>query len=466
MAKAKIHYVCSDCGASHSKWQGQCSQCLEWNTLQTFRESPAAAQHAGQTAAAFTKAAGYSGQQSQVQLLGEVEVGEIPRTSSGSDELDRVLGGGIVPASVILLGGYPGAGKSTLLLQLAGRMSAHQEVLYVTGEESLQQLAMRAQRLKIDVSRLQVMAESDLHEVMAQVSSRKPQMLIIDSIQVMFLSELQAAAGGVTQVRECAALLTRYAKQSGTSILMVGHVTKEGALAGPKVLEHIIDTSILLEGTADSRFRLLRATKNRFGAVNELGVFAMLDSGLKDVKNPSAIFLDQTGEEAAGSLVTVAWEGSRPLLIEVQALVDNAAGSSPRRLAVGTDPQRLAMLLAVLHKHGGLQCHDQDVFINVVGGVKIAETGSDLALVLAIASSFRNRAIPRSTIVFGEIGLGGEIRPVSSGTERIIEARKHGFERFIVPKANLPKSGSAAARQLEGQSVIGVRTLAEALDQL
>ena len=452
MAKSKTQYVCTECGAESRKWLGQCLQCNAWNTISEFREArlPAGGGH--------IRSSGFAGQKAVLQKLDDIALEDVSRIVTGSQELDRVLGGGLVPGSVVLLGGYPGAGKSTLLLQISCRLAASAKILYVSGEESVQQIAMRARRLQLASNGLEVMAETDIETIIATASSLSPAILIVDSIQVMYNAELQSAPGSVAQVREAAAVLTRYAKQSGTIMLIVGHVTKDGSLAGPKVLEHMIDASIMLEGQQDSRFRTLRAVKNRFGAVNELGVFAMLETGMKDVKNPSAIFLNREAEVSSGSLVTVTWEGTRPLLVAIQALVDQGYGAAPKRLAIGMDPQRLALLLAVLHRHGGLQLGDQDVFINVVGGVKINETSADLAVLLAIASSFRDRALPRDWVVFGEVGLSGEIRPVSSGQERVLEAAKHGFKKALVPEANVPR------KIPEGIEVVSLKKLAEALE--
>ncbi|HAI33815.1 MAG TPA: DNA repair protein RadA, partial [Alcanivorax sp.] len=402
----------------------------------------------------------FSGQLSEVRQLNEIALEDSPRISAGMDELDRVLGGGLVPGSAILLGGHPGAGKSTLLLQVLCRLADREKCFYITGEESLAQVAMRADRLKLPKEKLRLAAETDVEQILELARKEQPRLLVVDSIQVMYLAGLQSAPGSVAQVREGAAALTRFAKQTGTVLLLVGHVTKDGTLAGPKVLEHMIDCSLMLEGSADARFRTLRGLKNRFGAVNELGVFAMTGEGLKEVKNPSAIFLNRADDIAPGSLVTVVWEGTRPLLVELQALVDASHFGNPRRVCVGLEANRLAMLLAVLHRHGGIQVGDQDVFANVVGGVKVAETAADLALVLAIVSSFRDRPLGRDLVVFGEIGLSGEIRPVPQGQERLYEAVKHGFKRAIIPKANKP-------RQLpDGVEVIAVSTLAEALEQL
>ena len=456
MAKAKSAFVCTECGAEYRKWQGQCSSCQEWNTLSEVRLAPArpgAATGGGRT--------GYAGGLSrEVVDLANVDLAEVPRLSSSFEEFDRVLGGGLVPGSAVLLGGNPGAGKSTLLLQTACKLAQERSVLYVTGEESLSQVAMRAHRLQLPSRGLKMLAETSVETILAVAERERPQILVIDSIQTMHLEDIGSAPGGVAQVRESAAALTRFAKQSNTVLLLVGHVTKDGTLAGPKVLEHMIDASLLLEGGADSRFRTLRGQKNRFGAVNELGVFAMLEHGLKEVKNPSAIFLSRGEEQAPGSLVMVVWEGTRPILVEVQALLDDSALGNPRRVAVGLDQNRLAMLLAVLHRHGGLFTGDQDVFLNVVGGVKVLETSADLAVLLAVVSSLQSRPLARELVVFGEVGLSGEIRPVPSGQERIVEAAKHGFTRAIVPRANVPR------RAPEGMEVVAVDKLAEALEVL
>lgn len=452
MAKSKTAYVCTDCGAEHSKWSGQCADCGAWNTLSEFRV-------AGSKEPAAARLAGYAGQASSVKTLDEIELKSEPRIGSGFDEFDRVLGGGLVAGSAILVGGNPGAGKSTLLLQSLCHLAQEWDALYVTGEESLQQVAMRAQRLGLSAGRLKLLAETNVELILQAARAHAPRILVVDSIQVTHLAEIASAPGGVAQVRECAAALTRFAKQTGTVLFLVGHVTKDGTLAGPKVLEHIIDCSIMLESSDDSRFRILRGHKNRFGAVNELGVFAMTEQGLREVKNPSAIFLSRAKDAAPGSVVMVVWEGTRPLLVEVQALVDDTNGN-PRRVAVGTDANRLAMLLAVLHRHGGLSLGGQDVFINVVGGVKVLETSADLALLLAAVSSFRDRPLPLDLVVFGEVGLAGEIRPVPNGQERLFEAAKHGFQRAIVPKANMPKGG------ISGMEIIGVHTLGEALEAL
>ncbi|RDE18870.1 DNA repair protein RadA [Motiliproteus coralliicola] len=456
MAKAKTAYVCNDCGSDYAKWQGQCSDCGAWNTLSEVRlgSSPSAARER------FSGYDGGAGQQGKVQKLAEVDLADLPRFSTENSELDRVLGGGLVPGSAILIGGHPGAGKSTLLLQVLCELANKYEALYVTGEESLQQVALRAKRLGLPTDKLNMLSETSVEQLVQIAQQHQPKVMVVDSIQVMHMADVQSAPGSVSQVRESAAYLTRFAKQTHTVLFLVGHVTKDGSLAGPKVLEHMIDCSLLLEGGHDSRFRTLRGQKNRFGAVNELGVFAMMESGLKEVKNPSAIFLNRTQEASAGSLVMVVWEGTRPMLVEIQALVDESHLNNPRRIAVGLDQNRLGMLLAVLHRHGGLHTGDQDVFVNVVGGVRVAETSADLALLLSVVSSFRDQTLPQNLVVFGEVGLAGEIRPVLSGQERIREAAKHGFQRAIVPKGNLPKD------KIEGMEVIGVEKLSEALEAI
>ncbi|WP_136254186.1 DNA repair protein RadA [Onishia niordana] len=458
MAKAKSAFVCTECGAEYRKWQGQCTSCREWNTLSEVQLAPS---RPGASASASHGRSGYAGGISRdVTDLASVDLSEVPRLSSTFGEFDRVLGGGLVPGSAVLLGGHPGAGKSTLLLQTACKLAQERASLYVTGEESLSQVAMRANRLQLPTQGLKMLAETSVETILGVAERERPEVLIIDSIQTMHLEDIASAPGGVAQVRESAAALTRFAKQSNTVLLLVGHVTKDGSLAGPKVLEHMIDASLLLEGDTDSRFRTLRGQKNRFGAVNELGVFAMLEHGLKEVKNPSAIFLSRSEEQASGSLVMVIWEGTRPILVEVQALLDDSPLGNPRRIAVGLDGNRLSMLLAVLHKHGGLFTGDQDVFLNVVGGVKVLETSADLAVLLAVVSSLQNRPLPRELVVFGEVGLSGEIRPVPSGQERIVEAAKHGFTRAIVPRGNAPKTSPA------GMEVVAVDKLADALEAL
>ena len=452
MAKApKTAYVCNDCGAEFSRWQGQCSACKAWNTISEVRLISASKPK-------NDRFSGYAGEtQAKIQTLSEISLQQTPRFSSGFNELDRVLGGGIVPGSAILIGGHPGAGKSTLLLQVMCGLAKNMTALYVTGEESLQQVAMRANRLGLPNDKLNMLSETSVEQICNLADQLKPQIIVIDSIQVMHLADIQSSPGSVAQVRECASFLTRYAKTRQAAIIMVGHVTKDGTLAGPKVLEHVIDCSLLLEGEADSRYRTLRSHKNRFGAVNELGVFCMTEQGLREVKNPSAIFLSRGDEMTSGSSVMVLWEGTRPLLVEIQALADHSMLANPRRVAVGLEQNRLALLLAVLHRHGGLQMADQDVFVNVVGGVKVSETGADLALLLALISSFRNQPLPQDLVIFGEVGLAGEIRPVPSGQERISEAAKHGFKRAIVPFGNKPKNA------LENMQVFTVKKLSDAL---
>ena len=457
MAKAKSAFVCTDCGAEFSQWQGQCSACKAWNTLAEIKigggGSPAAK--------ADFRRQGYAGDKSAVQSLADVDLESLPRFSTSIGELDRVLGGGLVPGSVVLIGGNPGAGKSTLLLQIMCLLAAAgKPALYVTGEESLQQVGMRAQRLNLPAGDLKMLAETNVELITRAAEQHQPDLLVVDSIQVMHSTDVPSAPGSVSQVRECAAYLIQFAKQTNTVLFLVGHVTKEGNLAGPKVLEHMIDCFVMLEGGSESKYRILRGQKNRFGAVNELGVFAMTEKGLKEVTNPSAIFLARTEEDSPGSLVMVLWEGTRPLLVEVQALVDASPLGNPRRVAVGLEQNRLAMLLAVLHRHGGLYMADQDVFVNVVGGVKVTETSADLALLLAIVSSFRDKALPRDLVVFGEVGLAGEIRPVPGGQERLREAAKHGFKRAIVPKANVPKT------PISGLEVVPVTKISQALDAI
>ncbi|WP_407274472.1 DNA repair protein RadA [Dickeya ananatis] len=455
MAKAvKRAFVCNECGADYPRWQGQCSACHAWNTITEVRLAAASSSSRSDR---FSGYAGDSGSVSRVQKLSDISLEALPRFSTGFLEFDRVLGGGVVPGSAILIGGNPGAGKSTLLLQTLCKLSAQMKTLYVTGEESLQQVAMRAHRLGLPAQHINMLSETSIEQICLIAEQEQPKLMVIDSIQVMHLADIQSSPGSVAQVRETAAYLTRFAKTRGVAIIMVGHVTKDGSLAGPKVLEHCIDCSVLLDGDADSRFRTLRSHKNRFGAVNELGVFAMTEQGLREVNNPSAIFLSRGDEITSGSSVMVVWEGTRPLLVEIQALVDQSMMANPRRVAVGLEQNRLAILLAVLHRHGGLQMSDQDVFVNVVGGVKVTETSADLALLLSLVSSFRDRPLPQDVVVFGEVGLAGEIRPVPSGQERIIEAAKHGFKRAIVPFANMPKKPPA------NMQVMGAKKLSDAL---
>ena len=447
--KVKTRFVCNQCAAFFPQWAGQCTQCGAWNALS--EEVVAARRHVGH------KSGHYANQSSLVTSVEEVVVEHTARFDTGLSELNRVLGGGLVDGSVVLIGGDPGIGKSTLLLQAFAHLSRQHRVLYVTGEESLQQVAMRATRLQLPLSGLRLLAETQVESILAHAVHERPSIMVIDSVQTLLTESLSSAAGGVSQVREASAQVVRYAKSQQTAVFLVGHVTKEGALAGPRVLEHMVDCVLYFEGQADSRFRVIRAIKNRFGAVNELGVFAMTDKGLKEVANPSAIFLSRQPEPTPGSAVMVTWEGSRPMLVEIQALVDEAHGQQARRVTAGLEPNRLAILLAVLHRHGGVATFDQDVFINVVGGVKVSETGSDLALIAAVVSSLRNRVFDSETIIFGEVGLAGEIRPVQSGQERLKEAAKHGFKRAIVPYANAPKQAIA------GLEVQGVKKLQEVL---
>jgi DNA repair protein RadA/Sms len=454
MAKQKNAYVCTDCGAEHGQWQGQCVACKEWNTLSKIMLGSAATP----SAKPDFRTQGYAGKTSGVQDLAEIDLASVPRLSTNISEFDRVLGGGLVPGSAILIGGNPGAGKSTLLLQVMCQMAQSMSALYVTGEESLQQVGMRARRLGLPEKNLKMLAETNVEKICQIAQQQQPKLLVVDSIQVMHSADIASAPGSVSQVRECAAYLIQYAKQTNTVLFLVGHVTKDGSLAGPKVLEHMIDCFLMLEGGSDNKYRTMRGQKNRFGAVNELGVFAMTEKGLKEVKNPSAIFLARTEDESPGSLVTVLWEGTRPLLVEIQALVDGTQMGNPRRVAVGSDTNRLAMLLAVLHRHGGMFMADQDVFVNVVGGVKVTETSADLAVVLSIVSSFRDKPLAHELVVFGEVGLAGEIRPVPSGQERLLEAAKHGFKRAIVPKANVPRGG------VNGMEIIGVTRLSQAIE--
>ncbi len=453
--KARTAFVCGDCGAESNKWQGQCGECGAWNTLtQIVLESAASA------ASPAARRSSWAGKidPPKVTPLKDVLHQEDARTSTGISEFDRVLGGGLVEGAVILIGGDPGIGKSTLLLQALASMAGRLPALYVTGEESLAQVAGRASRLGLPLDGLSALAETGVERILEQASQMKPKLLVADSVQTLWTESLTAAPGSVSQVRESAARLVRYAKETGTAIFLVGHVTKEGGIAGPRVLEHMVDAVLYFEGDSGSRFRVLRAFKNRFGAVNELGVFAMSDKGLREVPNPSAIFLSGGSTPQPGSCVMVTREGTRPLLVEVQALVDSSPLSNPRRVAVGLEQNRLAMLLAVLHRHGGIMIGDQDVFVNVVGGIRVQETAADLPVLLAVLSSLRDRPLAEKTIAFGEVGLSGEIRPVPNGEERLKEAATHGFRRAIVPKANAPKAGS-----YKGMDVVAVERLADAL---
>src|SRR5450830_1949707 len=453
MAKAKTVYSCIECGASEPKWQGQCPSCMAWNTLvESIAETITTNRYAN-------KFEGLA-QSSVLQKLSSIQAADIARQPTGIAEFDRVLGGGLVEGGVVLIGGDPGIGKSTLLLQVLCHLGKSSQAIYVSGEESPQQIAMRAKRLGLDASQVELLAEINLEKILATLQTHKPNIAVIDSIQTVYSEALQSAPGSVAQVRECSAQLTRLAKQLGITVILVGHVTKDGTLAGPRVLEHIVDTVLYFEGDQNSSFRLIRAFKNRFGAVNELGVFAMTEKGLREVSNPSALFLSQRDAQVAGSCVMVTQEGTRPLLVEIQALVDSSHAPNARRLSVGLEQNRLAMLLAVLHRHAGVAAFDQDVFINAVGGVKIAEPAADLAVLLAINSSMRNKPLPRSLVVFGEVGLAGEIRPAPRGQERLKEAAKLGFKIAMIPKANAPK------QKIDGLTIIAVERIDEAMSKI
>jgi DNA repair protein RadA/Sms len=454
MAKAKTQYTCSDCGGVASKWTGQCAACQQWNTMvETVVETPGLNRLSQTVHRSLAQTA-------PVLSLADIDAIDVPRFGTGIEEFDRVLGGGLVAGGVVLIGGDPGIGKSTLLLQALANISHIKSTLYVSGEESGAQIAMRARRLDVDGRDLKLQAEIQLEKILGTLADLKPEVAVIDSIQTVYSDALTSAPGSVAQVRECAAQLTRVAKQTGVTIILVGHVTKEGALAGPRVLEHIVDTVLYFEGDTQSSYRLVRAIKNRFGAVNELGVFAMTEKGLKGVSNPSALFLSQHDNQVPGSCVMVTQEGTRPLLVEIQALVDTSHLPHARRLSVGLEQNRLAMLLAVLHRHAGIAAFDQDVFINAVGGVKITEPAADLAVLLAINSSMRNKPLPRGLVVFGEIGLAGEIRPAPRGQERLREAAKLGFSIAMIPKANAPK------QKIEGMTIVAVERIDEAFNKL
>jgi DNA repair protein RadA/Sms len=455
MAKPRTSFVCSECGAVATRWSGQCPDCKAWNTM-TEQVETAGLNRMSQTPGMHKSLA----QTAPVLSLADIDATDVPRFGTGIEEFDRVLGGGLVAGGVVLIGGDPGIGKSTLLLQALANLAATRNTLYVSGEESGAQIALRARRLQVDAKDLKLQAEIQLEKILGTLADLKPEVAVIDSIQTLYSDALTSAPGSVSQVRECAAQLTRVAKQTGVTIILVGHVTKEGALAGPRVLEHIVDTVLYFEGDTQSSFRLVRAIKNRFGAVNELGVFAMTEKGLKGVSNPSALFLSQHDSQVPGSCVMVTQEGTRPLLVEVQALVDASHLPNARRLSVGLEQNRLAMLLAVLHRHAGIAAFDQDVFINAVGGVKITEPAADLAVLLAINSSMRNKPLPRGLVVFGEVGLAGEIRPAPRGQERLREAAKLGFSVAVIPKANVPK------QPIEGMTIVAVERIDEAFNKL
>lgn len=453
MAKAKTQFQCTECGGAANKWQGKCPHCEQWNTLvETVAVAPASARYQS-----------WTNQTTKVQDLSKVTAEDVPRSGTGMEELDRVLGGGLVDGAVILLGGDPGIGKSTLLLQTVALMAAaNNAVLYVSGEESPQQVALRAQRLGLPTDGIQLLPEIQLEVILSQLQVLRPKIAVIDSIQTLYSDQVTSAPGSVSQVRECAAQLTRIAKQTGISIVLVGHVTKDGAIAGPRVLEHMVDTVLYFEGDTHSNYRMIRAIKNRFGAANELGVFAMTEKGLRGVSNPSAIFLSSYRDDTPGSCVLVTQEGSRPILVEIQALVDDAHGFTPKRLTVGLEQNRLSMLLAILNRHAGIACFDQDVFLNAVGGVKITEPAADLAIILAMVSSHKNRPLPEKMVAFGEVGLSGEVRPVTRGQERLKEAEKLGFSHAIVPKANAPKN----KKDFPGLNIVAVDTLQEAVSAI
>ena len=454
MAKSKVQYQCDECGATLPKWAGQCNECHAWNTLievvveatsnvKSFRNRDHIAVPA------------------EVSFLDTVDAEQSSRLATGMAELDRAVGGGLATGSVTLIGGDPGIGKSTLLIQMLSDLGQEGvKTLYVSGEESAQQISLRGRRLDLALDKIRLLTETNLERILSVASSERPEVMVIDSIQTVYTEMLQSAPGSVAQVRESAAQLVRYAKQTNTTVLLSGHVTKDGALAGPRILEHMVDTVLYFEGDSGSRYRVIRSIKNRYGAVNELGVFAMTDKGLKEVSNPSAIFLSRHEKPVSGSVVMVTKEGTRPLLVEVQALVDTSHLGNPRRVSVGLEQNRLSMLLAVLHRHAGISTSDQDVFINVVGGIRITETAADLAILLAATSSLKNSPMPQDLIVFGEVGLAGEIRPVQNGLERLNEAVKHGFKKAIIPRSNQPK------QNIEGMEVITVSRLSDAISQL
>ncbi len=447
--KSKTAYVCTECGADYPRWTGQCTACGQWNTVKEVQLSSAGS----------TRSSGYAGSRSEVQYLSDVDIAQAERIFTGLKEFDRVLGGGIVKGSVVLIGGAPGAGKSTILLQTIANIALSDiSVLYVSGEESLQQIAERAHRLNLRTDNIKMLAETSVQQITQTLETEQPQVVIIDSIQVMFSADTDSAPGSVSQVRESASLLTQFAKRHQVSIFMVGHVTKDQSLAGPMTLSHIVDAQVVLSSTDDARFRVLRSDKNRFGSVGELGFFAMESTGLKEVSNPSAMFLSRADKPSPGSVVTVLWEGTRPLLVEIQALVTESQYGNPRRLAVGLDQNRLAMLLAVLARHGGVFTGNDEIYTNVVGGIKVSETSSDMAILVGIVSSLKDRVMPLQAVFFGEIGLNGEIRPVANGQARLNEAAKHGFKRAVIPKGNKPR------QQIAGLMVDAVSNVQELLD--
>lgn len=448
MAKAKLSYCCQTCGTLYPKWTGQCTGCNEWNTIVEEVNTPIPISSRFQ---------GYAGAESSITKMTEVTLHEEIRLSSGSQELDQVLGGGIIMGSAILIGGDPGIGKSTILLQTISHLSQHHKVLYVTGEESLQQVTMRSRRLGLPENNLLLLADTHIESILNHAHKEKPRVMVVDSIQTMHTSLLNSAPGSVGQVRESAMQLVNYAKQTDTALFIAGHVTKEGNIAGPRVLEHMVDTVLYFEGEQDNRYRIIRAVKNRYGAVNEIGIFAMTEKGLREVNHPSAIFLSRYANPVSGSIITATKEGSRPMLVEVQALVDQNHSGNPRRLSVGLETQRLSMLLAILNRHSGISTHNLDVFLNVVGGLQIFETAADLPILFAILSSLRNQPAPADLIVFGELGLGGEIRPVTGGQERLKEAAKHGFKTAIVPQ------GNAVKKNIDGMNILPVESLKDAI---
>ena len=454
MVKTRVQFQCNECGAIAPKWTGQCPDCNAWNTL-----TEVIAETASGKASRFKE---HQQTRAEVINLNSVDGLDTTRIATGMSELDRAIGGGLVSGSVLLLGGDPGIGKSTLVIQVIETINrtTHISSLYVTGEESAQQISLRGKRLGLSLDKIRLLTETHLERILAVVAKEKPGVLVIDSIQTVYTDLLQSAPGAVAQVRECAAQLVRYAKQTNTTVMLIGHVTKEGTLAGPRVLEHMVDTVLYFEGDNSSRYRVIRAVKNRYGAINELGVFAMTDKGLREISNPSAIFISKHEERVSGSVVMVTREGTRPLLVEVQALVDESHIGNPRRVSVGLEQNRLAMLLAVLHRHGGIATYNQDVFINVVGGVRITETAADLAVILAVVSSLKNKPLPEDLVVFGEVGLAGEIRPIQNGPERLHEAAKHGFKQALVPPGNSPKQG------IKGLKITVVKRLQDALARL